>query len=70
MIREERFDPCAKQGGEAKVLKNVDNTSDVDVVEETLDVKKNNGCDKATLNCSLGLVGEAQGGVHHAVVVP
>ena len=48
----------------------MDDALDVYVIEEALDVKKNDGGDKAAFNCSLGVVGEAKGGINSAVVVP
>jgi len=39
-VREEGFNPSAQGEGETKVLENVDDAADINVIEEALDIKE------------------------------
>jgi len=50
-------------------VEDLDNAFNVDIVEESRDVKKDHGCDKLTLDSRLSLMHKAEGSIHRTVVV-
>ena len=50
-------------------MEDLDNVFDVDIVEESRDVKKDHRHDKLTLDSRLSLIHKAEGSVHRTVVV-
>jgi len=59
-IREERVDPIAKVWGETEDAEDMHKAVDVEVVEESLDVEEEQGCDMATLDACLDRMDHAQ----------
>ena len=57
---EERFDPSNDVRGKSLVLKDVNETSVVDMVKEALDVHHKEGRDQVLLSCGLDVVGEGE----------
>ena len=56
MVRKERSKPGAEGRGETKVKKYMDDAININVIEEALNVKKNNRCCKAGPDSSLSIV--------------
>jgi len=68
-IREERPDPVAERRGEAQKSEHVDQAADMEVVEETLDVKKEEGGNSSAFDTRLDRMDHAKDGVRCHVVV-
>jgi len=68
-IREEGSDPIAKRQGEAEDAEDVDQMADMQVVEEALDVKKEEGSNSATLHAHLNCMHHAQYSIRSRVIV-
>ena len=68
-IREEGPDPVAQRQGKTQDAEDVDQAADMQVIEETLDVKEEEGSDSATFNAGLDCMDHAQDSVRCHMVV-
>jgi len=68
-IREERAHPFAQFRGEAEECENMNKAVDVEVVEESLDVKEEEACNLPTLDAHLDRMGHAQDSIGGSMVV-
>jgi hypothetical protein len=66
---QEGSNPAADWAAEAQDLEQADGTRAINVVEEALDVKKNEGTSLAGSDCALSVVGEAKDSINRTVVV-
>ena len=68
-IREEGPDPITQRGGEPEDAEDVDQVVDMQVVEETLDVKEEEGSDSACFDACLDCMDHAQYSIRCRMVV-
>jgi len=68
-ICKEGPDPIAQRWGKAQNAEDVDQAADMQVIEEALDVKKEEGSDASTFNAGLDCVDHAQDSIRCRVVV-
>ena len=68
-ICEERPDPVAERQGEAQKSEHMDQVADMEVVKETLDVKKEEGGNLSAFDACLDCMDHAKDGVRCCVVV-